>query len=74
LESVPNMRCSIVFSETRLMTVTGGLVLAPGAANALLQLGGFQGQIAVDEDAGVLEVQARGARIGAQKTRQSGST
>ena len=44
-----------------------GLVFAPGAGDALLQLGGVPGQVAVDDDAGVLEVQARGARIGAEK-------
>ena len=44
-----------------------GLVLAPGAGDALFELGRVPGQVAVDDDAGVLEVQARRAGIGAEE-------
>ena len=62
------MPCSMVFSATRLMTVTGrGLVLAPGAGDALFESGGVPGQVAVDDDAGVLEVEPDAARVGAEE-------
>ena len=44
-----------------------GLVFAPGAGDALLQLGGVPGQVAIDDDAGVLKIQARRAGIGAEE-------
>ena len=44
-----------------------GLVLAPGAGDALFELGRIPGQVAIDDDAGVLQVQAGAPRIGAEK-------
>ena len=68
LASVSSIACSMVFSATRLMTVTGRrLVLAPGAGDALFELGRVPGQVAVDDDAGVLEVEADAAGVGAEE-------
>ena len=43
------------------------LVFAPGAGNALFEFGWIPRQIAVDDHAGVLEVEAGAAAIGAEK-------
>ncbi len=44
-----------------------GLVLAPGAGDARFELGRIRGQIAVHHHAGILQVQARGAGVGAEQ-------
>jgi hypothetical protein len=49
------------------------LVFAPGAGDALFELGGVPGEVAVDDDAGVLEVEADAAGIGAEEEAQAGS-
>ena len=43
------------------------LVLAPGTGDPLLELGGIPRQVAVDDDAGVLEIKADAAGIGAEE-------
>ena len=43
------------------------LVLAPGSGDALFEPGGIPGEVAVDNDAGVLEVQPHAAGIGAEE-------
>ena len=43
------------------------LELAPGAGDALLQFGGVPGQIAIDDHAGVLQIQAGRTGIGAEE-------
>ena len=44
-----------------------GLVFAPGAGDALLEFGRVPREVAVDNDAGVLEVEADAAGIGAEE-------
>ena len=44
-----------------------GLVLAPGAGDALFEPGRVPGEVAVDDDAGVLQVKPGAAGIGAQE-------
>ncbi|HVU35346.1 MAG TPA: hypothetical protein VHE61_18055 [Opitutaceae bacterium] len=43
------------------------LVLSPGARDALLEFGGIPRQVAVDHDAGVLEIEAHAAGVGAEE-------
>ena len=50
------------------------LVLAPGAGDALFEFGGIPRQVAVDDDAGVLEVEADAAGIGAEEKAAIGSS
>ena len=58
------MRCSIVASADQVDDVTGrGLVLAPGAGDALLELGRIPRQIEIHDHAGGLEVQAEAAGV-----------
>lgn len=42
------------------------LAFAPGAGDALFELGGIPGEVAVDDDAGVLQVEAGSAGFGAE--------
>lgn len=44
-----------------------GLVLPPGPRDALLQLRRIPGQVAVDDDAGILKVEPGAAAVGAQE-------
>lgn len=43
------------------------LMFAPGSGDALLELRGIPRQVAIDDDIGVLKIQAGRARVGAQK-------
>ena len=57
-----------MFSEIEVDDGDGfGLVLAPGAGDALFELGGIPRQVAIDHHAGGLQIQAGRAGVGAEK-------
>jgi hypothetical protein len=43
------------------------LIFAPGAGDALFELRRIPGQVAVDDDTGVLEIEANAAGVGAEE-------
>ena len=73
-ESVPSMRCSMVFSETRLMTVTGRVwCLRQARAMRCSSLAGFQGRSQLMTTLAAWRFSPVAPESVLRKTRQSGS-
>src|ERR1044071_9484020 len=62
----------MVFSETRLITVTVRVWFLRQARAAWLELCRVPGQVAVDDDAGALKVQSGAAAVGAEEDTAAG--